>query len=121
MDVYNTIKGYVLLEYPYIEDELTADEILHAIKDVERYILNYTRLQIVPSELYYTWSEMVIALARDIILKRDGEADTSSVTSIKAGDTSISFNSTGSGSKANLDDTFYNFKSILKTFRRLIY
>lgn len=139
-----TIIGYVKIECPTIAynettnpQGLTDETIGYFVLTVCQYVLNYTRLNAVPEELFYVIAEMTV----DACLHRmnaysstsspvgGGGAIVGDVSSVAAGDTTISYSSsvnnvTGMSVKSHvpdLDKIMMDYVGILKRFRRVIF
>lgn len=115
---------------------LSDIEIEVAILEIEEVIKNYCNINIIPTELKYTWANMVTDLIRyqyemnnpqsnDNILNSFGTAD---ISELKVGDTQIGVGGNNSVSakalnshKANLDALIFNYQSQLNRFRKMVW
>lgn len=120
--------------------DLTDADILGSIEEVEESIRNYCHFRAVekmPMGVRFVWANMSVDLARYETAKAKADAGTeseadvsiSNLTSVKIGDTQLSFSASGNGSSAstaikshtaNLDDLLMNYKEQLKCFRHPI-
>lgn len=116
---------------------IPVESLLLAINEVEQAIKNYCNIEEVPPELNYTWANMAMDLAlyqyeidNPVIGAIDESIDSSDVSSIKIGDTSIDLKgNSGNSSRAralkshrpNLDGILMNYQSQLKSFRRMVW
>lgn len=115
---------------------LSDIEIEVAILEIEEVIKNYCNINIIPTELKYTWANMATDLIRyqyemnnpqsnDDLLNSFGTAD---ITELKVGDTQIGVGGNNSVSakalnshKANLDTLIFNYQVQLNRFRKLVW
>lgn len=132
--VYAEIDNYVTQRSSKIAENLSDNQRLLGIKEVEQIIKNYCSIPEVPTQLIFVWANMVI----DLLLYRvESEItpenvldafDPSDISNVKLGDTSISLGDKYrsnqrsrilQGHQVNLDSLVMNYQAQLNQFRRL--
>jgi hypothetical protein len=111
--------------------ELAVDEVAQVIK-------NYCNIDSIPEALKYTWANMAVDAAKYQYASTNNDTSklddisVGDVSSIKIGDTNISFANQGQGAttereravkshNANLDSLVMNYKDQLNKFRRMVW
>lgn len=89
--------------------ELTPEELSFKLEEVEQYVKNYTNRQDIPKDLRFVIARMVVDY---IATAQNGGTP----QTIKVGDTSVSFKSTGNES---LDGIIYGYREQLNKFRKV--
>jgi hypothetical protein len=117
----------------------TALDLTEFVLEIEYAILNYCNISAIPERLKYTWANMCVDLLRWVlaISSQNSSASVDSapkisgdVSSIKSGDTTVSFSSSDSSSsganpknahsvKAGVDGIILNYADQLNKFRRM--
>lgn len=117
---------------------ITSTDVTIGIDEVAEKIKNYCSLETIPDALRYTQANMVIELLRyqyeskvtTLGTASDVEFDSSDVSSITVGDTSIGLKGGNSNSPrslalkshvSNLDDLVFNYREDLNKFRRMVW
>lgn len=103
------------------------DQLIECLSEVEQKILNYCHLFEVPDPLIYTWANItrdLIIYENDSLSEKSDIEVSGAITSIKEGDTQISYGSDVSiANKHNMsnviDGLLFNYKADLKRFRKI--
>lgn len=94
-----------------------------ALKETERFILNYCHISTIPSEACFLWANMALDLIKGSYLPTQSDAldaiKPDEVTSISAGDMSLSRDSNLIAHKVDLDSLLLNYREQLNEFRRM--
>lgn len=122
------------------DDTISEVDKLLAIEEIEEVIKSYCNIDNIPKALKFTWANMAIDLLRYQVTTQStpsteasaggvdfNASNTGNISSVKIGDTNISFssgdNSLNALSKkshqANLDDLILNYKEQLQRYRRM--
>ena len=122
-----------------LKDTGISDEMcILAVDEVEQVIKNYCSIESVPEELKYTWANMAVDSAKYQFASTNNDTSklddisVGDVSSIKVGDTNISFATNGNGAttereralkshNSNLDNIVMNYKEQLNKFRRMVW
>lgn len=104
---------------------VTQDDKNFILAQAKNKIQNYCHRVDIPTAAYYVWADMAIEMLKDLdgsLFISQEEADLMErVTSVKAGDTTISFES-GSGendsNKVEADSVLSKFSTQLQSFRK---
>lgn len=118
--------------------DISSDEVLSYVREVEQFVINYCCVPEVPEALIYTVANMSIDLLGFYeIKKQDSKADSNDsdsslelvggVSSVRVGDTTIKVGDVGgtiatntrNSHKANLDELVMNYQHQLNMFRRI--
>lgn len=104
-------------------DGATSDVQSFALEETKRYILNYCHICSIPSEACFLWANMALDLMKGSYLPSQTEAldaiKPDEVSSISAGDMSLSRDSSLISHKIDLDSLLFNYREQLNEFRRV--
>lgn len=95
-----------------------------ALDETRVFIQNYCHLASVPSELNYVWANMSFDLIKGAYIQTDSsdlskDFKPSEITSMSAGDMSLSRDSGLMAHKVDLDSLLMNYREQLNSFRRM--
>ncbi len=126
-----------LVRTKFISDAVTEADRLIAVEEIEQTILNYCHITEIPPALKFTWANMAVDLLTyqhaantpAATSGGDGAETAGAVSSIKEGDTTVSFGGKSSNAadrdraldthKATLDNLVMDYTAQLQKYRKV--